>query len=88
VDLVIEKLLLGRTYPEVHWLKDNPSKWMGSKHRKALHDLPSNLLVAVIEYPRDPARAFLSAQLHDLLDFGLTKAKAGGRRKKKGERRT
>jgi hypothetical protein len=64
-------------------MKDKPSKWMGSRHRKALHDPISNLFLALIEYPKDPASAFLSAQIHDLLDFGLTKA-TGRRRKRKG----
>jgi hypothetical protein len=56
---------------------------MGSRHRKALHDPVSNLLLALIEYPHDPTRAFLSAQLHDVVDFGISKAR-GRRRKRKG----
>jgi hypothetical protein len=79
--VALDRLLLGKTYERIHLMKDKPSKWMGSKHRKALHDPVSNLLLALIEYPKDPTRAFLSGQLHDLLDFGLTKAR--GRRKTK-----
>jgi hypothetical protein len=79
--LALDRLVFGKTYDKVHHIKDKPSKWMGSKHRKALHDPVSNLVLALIEYPRDPTRAFLSAQLHDLIDFGISKAR--GRRKTK-----
>jgi hypothetical protein len=79
--LALDRLLIGKTYERIHKAKDKPSKWMGSRHRKALHDPISNLLLALIEYPKDPASAFLSAQLHDLVDFAASKAR--GRRRKK-----
>jgi hypothetical protein len=82
--VALDRLVFGKTYGRIHQIKDSPSKWMGSKHRKALHDPVSNLLLALIEYPRDPTRAFLSAQLHDLVDFAISKAKSGERRKTKG----
>jgi hypothetical protein len=80
--VALDRLLIGKTYERIHLMKDKPSKWMGSRHRKALHDPISNLFLALIEYPKDPASAFLSAQLHDLLDFAASKAR--GRRKTKG----
>jgi hypothetical protein len=73
--LALDKLLLDKAYEKIHETKDKPSRWMGSKHRRALHDPLSNLILALIEYPKDPASAFFSAQLHDLVDFGLSKAK-------------
>jgi hypothetical protein len=79
--VALDRLLIGKTYERIHETKDKPSKWMGSRHRKALHDPVSNLLVALIEYPHDPTRGFLSGQIHDLVDFAISKAK--GRRRKK-----
>jgi hypothetical protein len=53
-------------------------------HRRALHDPISNLFLALIEYPKDPASAFLSAQLHDLLDFAASKARGRRSDRKRG----
>jgi len=66
--LAIDRLFLGKEFPEIHKTKDYPSRWMGSSHRRVLHDSTSNWVLALVLYPDDRLDAYASAQLHDHID--------------------
>lgn len=75
----IDKVFLGREYPEVHRWMDKPYTVLGRRHRILRHDPLSILYLALIN-PRYGA----SALLHVLADYSYTtmkKYKRGKRRK-------
>ena len=61
----ITKLLLGKDYNWVHALKDLPAGSLGFKHRCALHDHETALLLFLIT--KDP-KVYFASILHDVLD--------------------
>lgn len=61
----ITKLLLGNSYSYIHRLKDLPAGSLGFKHRCALHDHETALLLFLIT--KDPG-AYFASILHDVLD--------------------
>lgn len=65
----IDKLVLGRAYPEVHRYMDKPAYYMSFGHRRVRHDLRAVVLMALRH--RD-ARAGVSALLHISADFAPT----------------
>ena len=71
----LDRLVFGAEFRKVHHRKDIYAKTLGPSHRKIAHDPISNAIIAITEYPNDPFRAFLSAQLHDLADMTVTAAK-------------
>ena len=64
--------ILGNGYEYVHKMKDKPSKYLGKGHRVLFHDHATNVAIGIIS--GDP-KAFLAAELHDLMDFSETKAR-------------
>jgi hypothetical protein len=62
--MLLDKVVLGRAMPEVHRFKDGPAKYLGKHHRKLFHDHLTNILLGVVYGPE----AFVSGELHDLLD--------------------
>jgi len=79
VHKLIDRIFLGEEFNEVHAFKDRPAKWLGKKHRKLFHDHITNLLIGVAF----GEKAFLSAVLHDLVDFGSTEVKKKKRRRRR-----
>lgn len=65
VHRLIDRVFLGREYPEVHRYLDEPYKWLGPRHRVLRHDLLTVLSLAAV----DPAYG-ASALLHILADYG------------------
>ena len=82
IHLAIDRRYLGKEFPKIHMTKDLPSRWLGSSHRRELHDPESNLLLARMAYPDDWFDAYLSAQLHDYFDWLFSKP-SGRRREEK-----
>lgn len=62
----IDKLVLGREYPDVHRFMDKPAYRMGPGHRRFRHDMRAVLYMALKH--QDP-RAGVSALLHIGADF-------------------
>jgi len=77
----ITKLLLGKDYNWIHELKDLPARSLGYKHRCALHDHETALLLLLVT--RDP-NAYFASILHDVLDKICSDYKRG-RRGKRGK---
>jgi len=76
----IEKLVLGKEYPEVDRWMDQPAYHYGPGHRKFRHDARAVVLMALVH--RDP-RAGAAALLHiaaDLAPVELKKAMKRARR--------
>lgn len=67
----VDKMILGKEFPEVHWYKDKPYKRLGPTHRKVRHDTTTNLLLGFLY----GSEAFVSGTLHDLTDFAHTTVK-------------
>jgi len=67
----IDRLVLGKEYPHIHWYKDKPFRYLGPSHRRLRHDLETDLLIGAICGPD----ALLSALMHDAADFGMTAAR-------------
>jgi hypothetical protein len=61
----ITKVLYGKEYDWIHAIKDAPVKNLGFKHRAAMHDEETNLLLILIS--KDLTVYFVS-QLHDMCD--------------------
>jgi len=81
VHRLIDRLLLGREYPEVHRYIDEPYKVLGPRHRVLRHDLLTVLQLASI----DPAYG-ASALLHILADYGSSYLKRKARRGRRWRR--
>ena len=67
---LIDKLLLGREFRDVHVWMDEPYRWLGRKHRVLRHD-PITLM---IKYYDDPER-LTSGLLHIIADRVGSKVK-------------
>jgi hypothetical protein len=67
----VDRLVLREEFPEIHWFKDKPYKYLGPHHRKVRHDLATDMLIGALYGPR----GFLSALMHDAADFGMTAAR-------------
>ncbi len=80
--LNIDQFLFGRTFDRVHAQKDVYAKYLGPSHRRIAHDPLSNMIIAAVEYPNDPLRAFLAAQVHDLVDQASTSLKRSAHRRR------
>jgi hypothetical protein len=66
---LVDKIVLGREYPEVHRALDLPYLWLGPKHRILFHDpVTATLLGFMIAGPGGA----LSALLHITLDRELS----------------
>jgi len=78
----VDRLLFGKEFVRVHHEKDVYAKVLGPSHRRIAHDPLSNLIIAVTQYPDDPLRAFLSAQVHDLIDVADTAQKRASHKKR------
>lgn len=65
VHRAIDRIFLGEEFDVVHRIKDAPAKVFGKKHRKFFHDPLTNLYIGL----RYGEKAFISAVLHDLVDF-------------------
>lgn len=63
VHLIIDQLVLGREYPEVHKYMDSMQPYMQSKHREFLHDQATVREIAMLDIG-----AGYSAMLHIMLD--------------------
>jgi len=66
VHCAVDRLALGRAYPDVHRWIDEPYRWLGPRHRILRHDL----LSVTLRYGRDPRR-LAAAVLHLALDGEL-----------------
>lgn len=66
----MDKLLLGREFPDVHLWMDEPYRWLGKRHRILRHDT----LSVLIKYCDDPVR-LTSALLHIACDKADTSRK-------------
>jgi hypothetical protein len=62
--MLLDKAVLGKAMPEVHRFKDGPAKYLGKHHRRLFHDHLTNILLGMAYGPE----AFISGELHDLLD--------------------
>lgn len=60
--MVLDKVLLGRTYRHVHEWMDEPYKWLGPKHRVLRHDP----LTLFLKYGFSDE--FLAGMLHAVAD--------------------
>ena len=65
----IDKLVLGKEFPQVHRFMDQPAYYLSYGHRRVRHDLRAVVLMALRH--RD-ARAGVSALLHISADFAPT----------------
>jgi len=63
VHRMVDRLILGRPYSNVHRWMDEPYKWLGKKHRILRHD-PISLF---LKYGAGPE--FLSGLLHIAVDM-------------------
>lgn len=79
----LDRLVFGRVFEKVHHEKDVYAKYLGPSHRRIAHDPISNLIIAMTQYPEDPLKAFVSAQLHDLIDVADTAAKRASHKRQK-----
>ncbi len=79
--LSLDKLIFGKEFKKVHHEKDVYAQWLGPSHRRIAHDPISNVIIALTQYPNDPVRAFLSAQMHDLIDVADTARKRASHKK-------
>ena len=66
VHRLIDRIFLGREYPDIHRWMDEPYKRLGPRHRMLRHDLLSCIIVS-----RGDPRRLASAILHLLLDGEL-----------------
>jgi len=64
VHKLLDLLVLGKKLGYVHRFKDAPYKVLGRKHRVLFHDHATNLMLGLL-FGRE---AFISGELHDLLD--------------------
>jgi len=80
--LAIDKMIFGTDFDRVHAEKDRPAKILGPSHRRVAHDPLSNIIIAVTQYPSDPLRAFVAAQVHDLVDVASTSLKRSAHRRR------
>ena len=79
----LDRLVLGKAYPEVHRLMDAPAFVIkGRRHRELFHD-PVQL---VLLFGDDPEK-LASALLHVWLDEQVSKARDASRRKTKRRKR-
>lgn len=62
--MLVDRMILGKAMPEVHRFKDGPAKYLGKNHRRLFHDHLTNMLLGAAYGPE----AFISGELHDLLD--------------------
>lgn len=65
---MLDKLVLGTEYPEVHLVKDKPYRVLGKSHRSLYHTPLDDLLL----FSDNPGR-LASALLHDLVDKACSK---------------
>jgi hypothetical protein len=70
VHRLVDKIILGREYPEVHRALDLPYIWLGPRHRILFHDPASAMLLG---YAVAGPGGALSALLHITLDRELSK---------------
>jgi len=82
VHRAIDRIFLGEEFDAVHAFKDRPARSLGPRHRKFFHDPMTNLFIGLAL----GEKAYLSAVLHDIVDFSSTEAKK--KWKKKGRRRS
>ena len=80
---MIDRIFLGKEREDVHAWMDEPYRWLGPKHRILRHDP----LTVALKYWNDP-EGFMSALLHILTDYGVSKygkfcTKAKRKRKKR-----
>lgn len=75
---LIDELVLKKQFPEVHWFKDRPYLYYGPHHRKVRHDHATNLMIGALL----GSDAFISAEMHDLVDFSYSALKKARRKKK------
>lgn len=68
----ITKRLLGKDYAWLHEVKDLPARSLGFKHRVAMHDHETAILLALIS--RDP-KVYFASILHDACDKMSTERK-------------
>jgi hypothetical protein len=66
---LVDKIVLGREYPEVHRALDLPYLWLGPKHRILFHD---PITATMMGYAIAGPRGALSALLHITLDRELS----------------
>lgn len=59
---------IAERYEWVHKWKDEPSKWLGVKHRILRHSLFDNILLAIDEEGNFDIYAFLVGMIHDIQD--------------------
>ncbi len=72
---LLDRLLLGREYEDVHAWMDEPAKWLGPRHRILRH----SPLEVLVKYHNDPNR-LASAMLHILADKAESRVRGGRRR--------
>lgn len=72
---LLDRLLLGREYGDVHAWMDEPAKWLGPRHRVLRH----SPLEVLLKYSNDPDR-LASALLHILADKAESRLKPRRRR--------
>ena len=78
----VTQMILGSDFDWIHAFKDRPAKVMGPSHRSILHDQSTNMVIAMqaASQGEDPLRAYMAAELHDLIDRESTKMKRRRRR--------
>jgi hypothetical protein len=72
---LLDRLLLGREYGDVHAWMDEPARWLGPRHRILRH----SPLEVLVKYYNDPNR-LASAMLHILADKAESRVRGGRRR--------
>jgi len=67
---LVDKIFLGREYPDVHRDLDEPAKWLGKRHRILRHDP----LYVFLRYHNNPKK-MISGLLHIITDLAEYKIK-------------
>jgi len=76
---LVDKIVFGRSFEEVHKIKDSMSSILGYKHRVYFHDKLSALVLASMS--DNPLQVYLASILHDVLDKLERVSKSSKKRK-------
>ena len=82
---LILKLLTGKakTYKELHHFMDQPSKYLGTRHRIFYHNLLFHPLAFALLSKNNKAEIFVTTATHIIQDRISSAIKHGGRKRRK-----